>query len=99
KPQSIKFFERESSLPLHLGLLVDTSGSQGRVLGDERSAGIKFFDQILREDKDKAFVLHFDFEIELLQDFTSKRSELDKALDLLEVARPPQQQQTQQGGN
>lgn len=47
RTQTIKFFERESSLPLYLGLLVDTSGSQARVLGDERTAGIKFFDQIL----------------------------------------------------
>ena len=49
RPQTIKFFERESSLPLNLGMMVDTSGSQARVLGDERSAGLKFFDQILRE--------------------------------------------------
>jgi VWFA-related protein len=99
RPQTIKFFEAESSLPLNLGLLVDTSGSQGRVLGDERSAGIKFFDQILR-DKDQAFVIHFDYESELLQDFTNSKEKLDKALDLLEVAQPRQQQQTQpQGGN
>src|SRR5579863_810787 len=80
-PQTIKFFERESSLPLYLGLLVDTSGSQARVLGDERTAGIKFFDQILREDRDLAFVIHFDFETELLQDFTASRQNLEKALD------------------
>jgi VWFA-related protein len=99
-PQTIKFFEAESSVPLNLGLLVDTSYSQARVLGDERSAGIKFFDQILRPEKDQAFVIHFDREIELLQDFTNSRDKLDKALNLLEPARPQQQQQTQQqGGN
>lgn len=99
KPQTIKFFEAESSLPLNLGLLVDTSYSQAHVLGDERTAGIKFFDQILR-DKDQAFVIHFDREIELLQDFTPSRDKLDKALNLLEPAQPQQQQQTQQqGGN
>jgi len=98
KPQTIKFFEAESSLPLNLGLLVDTSYSQAHVLGDERSAGIKFFDQILR-DKDQAFVIHFDREIELLQDFTSSRDKLDKALNLLEPAQPQQQQTQQQGGN
>lgn len=98
RPQTIKFFEAETSLPLNVGLLVDTSYSQARVLGDERSAGIKFFDQILR-DKDQAFVIHFDREIELLQDFTNSRDKLDKALNLLEPARPQQQQQTQpQGG-
>jgi VWFA-related protein len=99
RAQTIKFFEAESSLPLNLGLLVDTSYSQARVLGDERSAGIKFFDQVLR-DKDQAFVIHFDHEIELLQDFTGSRDKLDKALNLLEPAQPQQQQQQtqQQGG-
>jgi VWFA-related protein len=98
RPQTIKFFEAESGLPLSLGLLVDTSFSQARVLGDERSAGIKFFDEILRPDKDQAFVIHFDHEIELLQDFTNSRDKLDKALNLLEVSQPQQQQQTQQQG-
>ena len=96
-PQTIKFFESETSLPLNLGLLVDTSYSQARVLGDERSAGIKFFDQVLR-DKDRAFVIHFDREIELLQDFTGSRDKLDKALNLLEPAQPQQQQTQPQGG-
>jgi VWFA-related protein len=82
---------------LHLGLLVDTSASQGRVLGDERTAGIKFFDQILRPDMDQAFVLHFDYDIELLQDFTPSRQKLDAALNLLEVGLAPKYpQQTQQ---
>jgi len=99
RPQTIKFFSQESSLPLYLGLMVDTSGSQRRVLGDERTAGIKFFDQILRPDRDLAFVLHFDSETELLQDFTASRANLEKALDLLQVAEPNQQQQGQQGGN
>ena len=100
RPQTIKFFERESGLALSLGLLVDTSGSQARLLDKERSASFKFFDQILRPDRDQAFVIHFDFEIELLQDFTSSVRTLEKALDLLQVGQPPQQQQTQtQGGN
>ena len=100
RPQTIKFFERESGLALSLGLLVDTSGSQARLLDKERSASFKFFDQILRPDRDQAFVIHFDFEIELLQDFTASARNLEKALDLLQVGQPPQQQQTQtQGGN
>ena len=100
RPQTIKFFERESSLPLNLGLLVDTSGSQARVLGAERSAGLKFFEQILREDRDLAFVIHFDYEVELLQDSTASRQKLENALDLLQVGQPPQQQQggSPQGG-
>jgi VWFA-related protein len=98
RPQTIKFFEQESSLALYLGLLVDTSGSQARVLGDERTAGLKFFDQILRPDRDLAFVIHFDYEVELLQDFTASRQKLESGLDLLQVGQQPQQQQTQQQG-
>ncbi|HUA64151.1 MAG TPA: VWA domain-containing protein [Verrucomicrobiae bacterium] len=99
RPQTIKFFERETSLPLYLGMLVDTSGSQARVLGDERTAGLKFFDQILREDRDLTFVIHFDYEVELLQDFTASRQNLENALNLLKVGQPPQQQTQPQGGN
>ena len=95
KPQEVKYFSRESDLPLTLGLLVDTSGSQRRVLGDERSASYRFFDQVLREDKDLAFVIHFEREIELLQDLTSSRQKLEKALANLEV---PQQQRPQRSG-
>jgi VWFA-related protein len=96
-PQEIRYFSHENNLPLTLGLLVDTSGSQRRVLNDERSASFRFLEQVLREDKDLAFVIHFDFEIELLQDLTSSRAKLERALDLLQVASPRQPQQ-QQGG-
>jgi VWFA-related protein len=92
RPQIIKFCEAETSLALNVGMLVDTSGSQARVLGAERSAAIKFFDQILRENMDQAFVIHFDYESELLQDFTSSRQKLDQSLDRLAVAQPQQQQ-------
>jgi len=88
RPQVIRYFEHESNLPLLLGLLVDTSLSQRRVLGEERTASQAFLDHLLREDKDKAFVLHFDREVELLQDLTASRSKLETALNLLEVARP-----------
>jgi VWFA-related protein len=83
RPQSIRYFDRESNLPLTLGLLVDVSPSQRRVLADERSASYVFFDQVLREDKDVAFVIHFDAEVELLQDITSSRQRLEKALGAL----------------
>jgi len=51
RPQIIKYFSQESDLPLTLGLLIDTSGSQRRVLGQERAASFKFLEQVLREDK------------------------------------------------
>src|SRR5579859_383449 len=93
RPQTIKYFSQESDLPLTLGLLIDTSGSQRRVLGQERSASFKFLEQVLREDKDQAFVIHFEREVELLQDLTSSRKKLEAALRDIDV---PQQQQSQQ---
>lgn len=98
KPQTIQYFAQESGLPLHLGLMVDTSGSQRTVLNDERTASFRFFDQILRQDRDLAFVLHFDFQVELLQDFTASRQLLEKALDELEIGQQRVQQGQGQGG-
>ena len=79
RPETIAYFSQESNLPLTLGLLVDTSGSQRRVLNDERTASLKFFDQILREDRDLAFLIHFDFQVELLQDLTNSKQKLETA--------------------
>ena len=85
QPQSISYFVKETDLPLTLGLLIDTSLSQRRVLGQERTASHSFLDDMLRPDKDKAFVIHFDREVELLQDLTFSRDELEHSLDLLET--------------
>jgi len=95
RPQTIAYFARETDLPLTLGLLVDTSMSQRRVLGEERTASYSFLEHVLREDKDRAFVIHFDHEVELLQDLTASREKLQKALQELEL---PQNSQQQQGG-
>jgi VWFA-related protein len=80
RPQTIRYFTQESNLPLTLGLLVDTSGSVSRVLPEERRASYRFFEQVLREDKDLAFIIHFDREVELLQDLTNSRRKLESAL-------------------
>jgi VWFA-related protein len=84
RPQKIDYFARESDLPLRLGLLVDTSLSQRRVLDQERDASYSFLDHLMR-DKDQAFVLHFDREVELLQDFTPSRPKLQAALQELSL--------------
>ena len=99
RPQTIRYFAPESDLPLTLGLLVDTSGSQRNVLGQERDASYKFFDQVLRPDKDKAFVIHFDHEVELLKDLTSSKKELDSALAELETPQLERRDQSGGGGN
>jgi VWFA-related protein len=97
RPQTIRYFSRETDLPLTLGLLVDTSGSQRRVLPEERTASRRFFEQVLREDKDQAFLIHFEREVELLEDLTSSRQKLESALDSLD--RPELQRQGSGGGN
>ena len=91
-PQTIKYFSREIDLPLKLGLSVDTSPSQRRVLEQERGASYKFLDQVLRDGKDQAFILHFDAEVELLQDFTGSHKLLQNALNEIEAAGPRQLQ-------
>jgi len=83
KPQTIRYFAHETDLPLTLGLLVDTSLSQRRVLDLERSASRSFVTRMVREDRDKAFLIHFDYEVELLQDLTSSHEKLETALDNL----------------
>ena len=85
KPQTIAYFTRESDLPLTIGLLVDTSRSQRGVLGAEKRASYKFLDQVLREDKDRAFVARFDIDVEVTQGFTSTRDQLRTALNGLEI--------------
>ena len=95
RPQTLKYFACETDLPLTLGMLVDTSMSQRRVLSEERDASESFLAQVLREDKDKAFVIHFDREVELLQDLTSSHEQLRSALESLQT---PQFTRTSGGG-
>jgi VWFA-related protein len=95
RAQTLKYFARETDLPLTLGLLVDTSMSQRRVLSEERDASQSFLAQVLREDKDKAFVIHFDREVELSQDLTSSHEQLRAALESLQT---PQFTRTSGGG-
>ncbi len=85
RPQTLKYFARETDLPLTLGMLVDTSMSQRRVLNEERDASESFLAQVLREDQDKAFVIHFDREVELLQDLTASHEQLRSALESLQT--------------
>ena len=70
KPQTIKYFSAESNQPLTLGILIDSSVSQERVLPMEKEVGAAFLREVLR-DKDLAFVIGFDVTVDLLQDFTN----------------------------
>ena len=84
KPQTIKYFTAESNLPLTLGILIDSSGSQMRVLEMEKEVGGAFLSQILR-DKDEAFVIGFDVNVDLLQDFTNDVRRLKAALNKAKI--------------
>src|ERR1035441_130697 len=88
RPQTIKSFTRESNLPFRLGLLVDTSRSVSGAMTEERKAAGKFIDLMLPADpkaadakKDEALLIHFDREVELLEDFTNSRDKLRHELD------------------
>jgi VWFA-related protein len=85
KPQDIKYFTRETDLPLTIGLLVDVSRSQENLLGIERSAASEFFAQVLRK-KDEAFLISFGEESELLQDYTGSSKLLNAGLNQLRVS-------------
>jgi VWFA-related protein len=88
KPETIKYFAAESDLPLTLGILIDSSGSQQRVLGMEQEVGANFLAEILRP-KDMAFVISFDVDSNLLQDFTNSSRRLREALNSARINAPP----------
>ena len=80
KPQTIRYFNQETNLPLTVGLLVDTSMSERDNLDKERAASRTFLDQMITRPTDRAFVIHFDREVELLQDLTADHGKLEKAV-------------------
>jgi VWFA-related protein len=85
KPQEIRYFSQETNLPLTVGLLVDTSMSERDYMDRERSASRAFLDQMITRPQDRAFVIHFDREVELLQDLTSDHGKLEKAVGLIDT--------------
>jgi len=85
KAQTIKYFTKETDLPLTIGLLIDVSGSQRNLIGIERDAASQFFAQVLRK-KDEAFLISFGEEAELLQDYTSSAKLLTAAMRDLRVS-------------
>lgn len=84
KPQTIKYFTAESNLPLTLGMMIDSSGSQRNVIDMEKEVGGAFLRQILT-DKDEAYVISFDITVDLLQDFTRDTHRLQAALNKAKV--------------
>ncbi len=85
RPQTIRYFSKESELPLTVGLMIDTSMSQQKVLDSERTASFRFLDQVLRENKDKLFVMQFDMAVQLRQPLTSSRQALEEVLPYVDT--------------
>ena len=79
QPQKLKSFVAETQQPLTLGILLDTSSSQARVLSLEQDAGSQFIERVL-QPKDEAFLLSFDVDINLLQNYTSNPRQLARAM-------------------
>jgi VWFA-related protein len=82
--QQIGFFSRETNVPLSLGVLIDTSPSQGQLLAKEQHAAKLFLGSVLQKT-DQAFVIHFDVDVEVLQDFTNAPALLTRALDQMQI--------------
>ena len=103
RPQVIKSFAHETDLPFRIGLLVDTSRSMSNAMPAVRTATGKFVDLMLpappAESKDQAFLIHFDREVELLQDFTNSRDKLHHELDDMSTSRAEQYEGTDQGSS
>src|SRR5580704_1028262 len=79
-PQKTKNFTQEKNLPLTIGILLDTSGSQQNVLPLEQVAGAEFLKDVLTP-KDEAFLISFDINVNLLSDYTNSPRELKRAID------------------
>ena len=84
KPQTIKYFSSESNQPLTLGIMIDTSASQTRVLDIEQTSCAEFLRAVLRP-KDLAFVINFDVDVDLDQDFTNNVHDLTRALNRMQI--------------
>jgi VWFA-related protein len=82
KPQTIKYFSKETDIPLTMGLLIDVSGSQANMIDPERQAGSQFFSSVLRK-KDVAFLISFGADSDLLQDITGTPRLLQQGLGRL----------------
>ena len=85
--QKVAFFSNEKALPITLGLMIDTSGSEQNRLGAEQEAATRFLNQVLRKG-DEAMVMSFDVDVDLLSDFTDDRAQLDRAIHSARINAP-----------
>jgi VWFA-related protein len=84
QPQEITYFSAESNLPITVGMLIDTSGSETEMLSAEKDAGTRFLSRVMRKG-DLAMVLSFDSDVDLLADFTDDRGVLNRAINRAQI--------------
>src|SRR3984893_16149154 len=84
KLQKTKNFTQEKNLPLTIGILLDTSGSQQNVLPLEQTSGAEFLKDVLTP-KDEAFLISFDINVNLLADYTNSPREIRRAIDSAQI--------------
>jgi VWFA-related protein len=82
--QKVAFFSKEMNLPITLGILIDTSGSMTDILGAEQDTASRFVKEIMRK-KDEAIIVSFDFDLNLLADFTEDTAVLERAIRRTEI--------------
>ena len=82
--QEITDFSAESNLPITLGMLIDTSGSETYMLSAEKDAASRFFGRVLRKG-DLGMVMSFDSDVDLLADFTDDRGVLNRAINRAQI--------------
>ena len=86
--QEITMFERETDLPLSIGILVDVSGSEEKTLPDEKGAAREFVHNVIHPAKDRVAVLSFTGEATVEQELTNRVLALEKAIDNIEIVLP-----------
>lgn len=97
RPVDLRYFSEDMDLPLTLGLLVDTSGSQKSFLEDEIRASDLFFHAMLRRPTDRALLVQFDTEVLLRQGMTAAANALENSLRYLDMPRGPTMDSTRNG--
>ena len=97
KPQKIQYFSRQTDLPLRLGLLIDISMSQEKVIPAERAAAYRFLDQVVREKLDKVFLIQFDTLARVRLGFSNSRKQLEDTLN--DIDTPTRKELKASGGS
>jgi VWFA-related protein len=84
EPQKIAFFSKEVTLPITIGLLIDTSGSEQNRLPAEQDAATRFLERVMKKG-DEAMVISFDLDVDLLSDFTDDKHIIERAINKAKV--------------